>query len=170
MTFERFLWWTCVARIKKIRPFWYIQYSKEDAQSLLQERFNWLNYGGHHLENRITAFLHNIYAPIKFNTDFRSNTISALVRNGKLSREDGIALFDTKPKVERSLLPYVKRRLRLDDSEYERIMSEAPRSWQEFPTYKQLFEFLGPLFFYLAKRNLVPMSFYLKYCKRNLSQ
>ena len=39
-----------------------------------------------------------------------------------------------------------------------------PRSWFEFKTYKRRFEQLRPLFAILAKRNLVPMSFYLKYC------
>ncbi|GAB1465738.1 hypothetical protein MASR2M54_12380 [Aliarcobacter cryaerophilus] len=36
--------------------------------------------------------------------------------------------------------------------------------WQEYPTYKKTFELLRPLFKILAKANLVPMSFYLKYC------
>ena len=43
-------------------------------------------------------------------------------------------------------------------------MNKAPKSWYEFPTYKKRFERLKPLFFTLAKANLVPMSFYLKYC------
>ena len=72
MTFWRFIWWTCFARIKKIRPYWYIEYSKEDAMSFLKEKFGWEYYGGHHLENRMTAFFHSIYAPQKFNSDFRN--------------------------------------------------------------------------------------------------
>ena len=34
MTFSRFLWWSTVARIRKIRPFWYLSYSKEEARAL----------------------------------------------------------------------------------------------------------------------------------------
>ena len=34
----------------------------------------------------------------------------------------------------------------------------------DFKTYKKRFEFLRPLFFLLSKSNLVPTSFYLKYC------
>ena len=50
------------------------------------------------------------------------------------------------------------------DTEYIKIMNKPPRYWQDFPTYKKRFEQLQPLFKILAKSNLVPMSFYLKYC------
>ena len=164
MTFSRFLWWSSLVRIRKIRPFWYIDYSKEDARSFLESKFGWQYYGGHHLENRMTAFFHGIYMPQKFNTDFRNNTLSALVRAGKLSREDAWQQYNTPPKVEGELLPYFKKRLKLSDTEYDEVMKQPPRSWHEFPTYKKRFERMRPIFAGLARADLVPMSFYLKYC------
>jgi len=164
MTFERFLWWTTFARIKKVRPLWYIEYSKEKARDFLEREFGWQYYGGHHLENRMTAFFHGIYAPQKFNSDFRNNTLSALVRNGKLSRDEAWAEYNTPPLIEEELLSYFKKRLGIGKVEYENKMAEKPKYWYEYPTYKRRFEKLRPLFALLAKRNLVPMSFYLKYC------
>ena len=164
MTFTRFLFWSMFARIQKIRPFWYIDYNKEDARAFLEKEYDWRYYGGHHLENRMTAFFHGIYAPQKFNTDFRNNTLSALVRNGKLSREEAWQEYNTPPTVEKELLTYFKKRLALSDKEYKKVMRRAPKSWFEYPTYKKRFERLRPLFKILAKANLVPMSFYLKYC------
>lgn len=164
MTFWRFLWWSCFARIQKVRPLWYIDYSKEEARAYLEREIGWRYYGGHHLENRMTAFFHGIYAPQKFGTDFRNNTLAALARNGQMSRAEAWAEYCRPPEVEDELLAYVKKRLGLSDADYERKMAEPPRSWHEFPTYKQRFERLRPLFHLLAKRNLVPMSFYLKYC------
>lgn len=164
MTFSRFLYWSCVARIRKIRPLWYIDYSKEDARAFLERECGWQYYGGHHLENRMTAFFHGIYAPQKFNSDFRNNTLSAQVRNGQLSREEAWAEYVAPPVVEEELLAYFKKRLGLSDDEYERVMRSPPKSWYEYPTYKKRFERMRPLFGLLAKHNLVPMSFYLKYC------
>ncbi len=164
MTFARFLWWSSVARIKKIRPFWYLEYSKEEARAFLEKEFGWEYYGGHHLENRITAFAHGIYLPEKFKTDFRNNTLSALARNGKMSREEAWVEYNTSPKVEVELVEYVKKRLELSDAEYLCIMNQTPKSWHDYPTYKKRFELLRPMFALLAKANLVPMSFYLKYC------
>ncbi len=164
MTFWRFIWWTCFSRIRKIRPFWYLDYSKEEARDFLEREYGWKYYGGHHLENRMTAFFHGIYAPTKFNSDFRNNTLSALVRNGKISREVAWTEYNSPPDVEQDLLTYFKKRLDLSDDEYARVMAQRPRSWHEFPTYKKRFERFRLLFGLLARKNLVPMSFYLKYC------
>ncbi|MFZ5996229.1 MAG: N-acetyl sugar amidotransferase [Nitrospirota bacterium] len=164
MTFERFLWWACVARIKKIRPYWYLKYSKKEARAFLEKEFGWEYYGGHHLENRMTAFFHGIYAPGKFKMDFRNNSLSSLVRKGMLSREAAWAEYNTPPKVEDGLAEYFKKRLGISDEEYARVMSEPPKSWRNYPTYKKRFERLKPLFRILARFDLVPMSFYLKYC------
>lgn len=164
MTFSRFLWWSCVARIRKIRPLWYVSYSKEEARAFLEQTYGWQYYGGHHLENRMTAFFHGIYAPQKFHSDFRNNSLSALVRNGQMSRAAAWAEYSKPPQVEEELLAYFKKRLELSDAEYERVMRAPPKDWREYPTYKRRFERLRPLFALLARRNLVPMSFYLKYC------
>lgn len=164
MTFWRFIWWSCFVRIQKIRPFWYIAYSKEDARDFLEREYGWKYYGGHHLENRMTAFFHGIYAPQKFNSDFRNNTLSALVRMGKKSREAAWAEYNTPPLIEDDLISYFKKRLELSDEQYQQVMAAPPKRWTDYPTYKKRFERLRPLFRILAKSNLVPMSFYLKYC------
>ena len=164
MTFSRFVFWSTIAKIKKIRPFWYINYNKEDARAFLEKEYDWRYYGGHHLENRMTAFFHSIYAPKKFNSDFRNNTLSALVRTGKISRQEGLEEYSKPPLIEKDLVEYFKKRLDLSDEEYESVMKREPKSWTEYPTYKKRFELLRPLFKILARANLVPMSFYLKYC------
>ncbi|HRH02974.1 MAG TPA: N-acetyl sugar amidotransferase [Bacteroidia bacterium] len=164
MTFWRFMYSILFLRIKKIRPYWYMAYNKEDARAFLEKEFGWQYYGGHHLENRMTAFFHSYYMPQKFTTDFRNNTLSALVRNGVMTREAAWAEYNTEPHLEAELLSYFKKRLELSDDEFNRVMALPPKSWYEFPTYKKRFEMLRPLFAVLAKANLVPMSFYLKYC------
>ncbi|PLY05607.1 MAG: LPS biosynthesis protein [Arcobacter sp.] len=164
MTFSRFLFWSMFAKIQKIRPFWYIDYNKEDAKVFLEKEYDWKYYGGHHLENRSAAFFHSIYLPQKFNTDMRNNTLSALVRNGKMDRNSAWEEYNKSPHIEKDLVEYFKKRLELSDEEYDRVMKRKPKSWTEYPTYKKRFELLRPLFKILAKANLVPMSFYLKYC------
>lgn len=164
MTFSRFVYWSSVARIKKIRPFWYLNYSKEEARAFLEREYGWEYYGGHHLENRMTAYFHSVYAPQKFGADFRNNTLGALVRNGKMSRQAAWSAYNEPPLVEEELVAYVRKRLGFSLQEYEAIMAAAPKSWHDYPTYKRRFERLRPVFHLLAKAELVPMSFYLKYC------
>ncbi len=105
MTFWRFIKWTTLYRIKKIRPLWYIQYSKKQAREFLEKEFGWQYYGGHHLENRMTSFFHSIYCPQKFNIDYRNNSLSAAVREGIMSREEALhEYYETPPYIEPELL------------------------------------------------------------------
>lgn len=164
MNFMKFLYWTVVKRIKKIRPLWYLNYSKEQAKKELTERFGWIDYGGHHLENRMTAFHHSYYNPTKFKLDQRNNSLSASVRSGIISRAEALKIYATPPFVEENLVEFVMKRFNMTQEKFQGIMTQEPKYYFEFPTYKQHFEFLRPLFFLLEKKNLVPRSFYLKYC------
>ena len=151
-------------RIKKIRPYWYLNYSKEKARHILQNEYDWQYYGGHHLENRMTAFFHSIYAPQKLKVDFRNNTLSAMVRNGQLDRKLAIEKYMDTPPTDAKLVKYFCKRLGLSQNEYISQLNSPLKFWTEFPTYKRTFEILRPLFYLLSKSNLVPHSFYLKYC------
>lgn len=165
MTFAKFMKWTLLKRIKKIRPLWYIQYNKENAKKILEEKFDWKYYGGHHLENRMTAFNHSYYFPQKFDIDYRNNTLSASVRSGQITRDKAIdEYYNHGPYLEPELLSYFKKRLTFSDFEFNEIMSQKPHYWYEFPTYKKIFERLRVVFYFLMKAQLVPHSFYLKYC------
>jgi hypothetical protein len=165
MPFWTFIKWIAVKKIKKIRPYWYLNYNKEEAKVLLKEKYGWQDYGGHHLENRMTAFSHSVYFPQKFEIDYRNNTLAAKVRNGKMVRDSAIKeYYETPPFIEEGLIDYIKKRMNFNDDEYEKVMTAKPKYWYEYPTYKKRFERLRPLFAVLYKSNLVPKSFYMKYC------
>lgn len=164
MSFFEFLKWIIFYRQKFIRPLWYIDYNKEEARQVLTETTGWSYYGGHHLENRSPFFLHTIYNPLKFGIDNRSWSIAADVRAGRMSRNDAIKILQEPIKPDQELINYVKKRLNFSDDEYQKYMKGKKKSFRDFKTYKKRFEFFRPLFYVFAKLDLVPMSFYLKYC------
>jgi len=164
MTFFQFMKWVLVYKQKFIRPLWYIDYSKPEARQILQEKTGWTYYGGHHLENRATSFAHKIYLPQKFGIDNRNWSLAAEARSGILDREEALRIYNTPIQPDSELVAYVKKRLNLTDDEYSSIMNGPKRTFRDFKTYKKKFEKMRPLFAILAKANLVPMSFYLKYC------
>lgn len=166
MTLRRFLQSCLVTGVKFIRPFWYLRYSKTEARNFLEKTCQWSYYGGHHLENRMTAFLHTVYLPGKFQTDFRNNSLAARVRTGEIDRQNAIEEYLKPTQPDSELVSYFKRRLKIEDLEFDLVMSQQPRPWTDFPTYKRHFETLRPLFYLLARTNRIPMSFYLKYCRK----
>lgn len=162
-----FLKWVAVRRIKKIRPLWYISYSKEDAREFLTREFGWQYYGGHHLENRMTAFHHSYYLPRKFGIDNRYNSLSASVRSGKISRDEALRQYREPPYIEPELLEYFKKRLELPDDVFDSIMEQPLKYYRDYPTYKKTFERMRPFFWIMYRMNLVPKSFYVKYTSKN---
>lgn len=164
LTFSRFLKWAILYRQQFIRPLWYLDYSKEGAREELEKRSGWTYYGGHHLENRAAVFGHTVYLPQKFGIDYRFLTLAASVRAGRLSRSHALQRYHSPIDHDEDIVNYVKKRLGISDEEYDTVMTAEPKSWTDYPTYKKRFERLRPLFYVLAKANLVPMSFYLKYC------
>ena len=159
-----FLKWMLVKRIKRIRPIYYMDYDKELTKKFLIKEFGWNWYGGHHHENRFTIFCNRYYMPRKFGLDVRVLEYSALVRSGQLSREEAIKrIAEPLPKCE-EIIEEVKNRFKFSDTEFKNIMEDTPKSYKSFKTYKDTFRRLRPLFWVGYKMELIPKSFYVKFC------
>lgn len=162
-----FLRWMVFSGIKKVRPLYYIDYDKEAAKKLLAEKYGWQWYGGHHLENRFTAFFHSHFLPQRWGIDFRIAGYSAYCRNGWMSRDEALALMREPPHIEDDLVEFVKKRLGYSDAEFERVMNLPKKDYRDYRTYKRTFERLRPFFWLMYRLELVPKSFYLKYTAKS---
>ncbi|MBC7593434.1 MAG: imidazole glycerol phosphate synthase subunit HisF [Kineosporiaceae bacterium] len=166
LDFRSFLKWSAFSGIERTRPLYWLDYNKEDAKVFLAKEFGWRWYGGHHLENRFTAFYHTFFLPKRFGINFRQIELSALVRSGQLDREDARERFFAPRYPDPELIALVKKRLRLTDDEFDAYLTMPKKTYRDYPTYKRRFETLRPLFWILYKLNRVPKSFYIKFCKR----
>ncbi len=164
MTLSRFLRWSGLRAIKRIRPLYYMDYDKAATKRMLADTYGWEWYGGHHLENRFTAFYHSYFIPHRLGIDLRLNGFAAQVRSGQMDRAEALEALRQPPFLEDEILQLVKKRLGFSDDEFERVMTQPIRTWHEFPTYKKTFEKLRPLFYALTKMGRVPESFYVKFC------
>lgn len=170
LPFTKFVKWAAFSGIRRIRPLYFLDYDKEATKKFLTEEYGWEWYGGHHLENRFTAFYHSYFLPTRFGIDGRVLGYSALARSGQITREEGLAELAIPPVVDQEILAMVKKRLGFTDEEFEAVMGSERKSYRDYPTYKQTFERLRPLFWLLYKLDRVPKSFYVKFCQRSLEQ
>lgn len=159
--------WMLFGGIKKIRPLYYMDYDKEAAKKLLTEKYGWQWYGGHHLENRFTAFYHSYFLPTRWNIDFRIAGYSAYCRNGWMTREEAFRLMDEPPHIEAGLVDFVKKRLGFSEEEFERLMTMPKKTYKDYVTYKKTFERMRPFFWVMYKMDLIPKSFYMKYTAKS---
>ncbi|MBT6376533.1 MAG: LPS biosynthesis protein, partial [Gemmatimonadales bacterium] len=111
MPFGKFVKWAAFSGIRRIRPLYWLDYDKEATKRFLTSEYGWEWYGGHHLENRFTAFYHTYFLPRRFGIDMRVNELSGRVRSGQLTREHAKAEYDLDPLVDPELLAMVKKRL-----------------------------------------------------------
>lgn len=164
-----FLRWSAINRIRRVRPLYYMDYRKEEAKKFLAENLGWQWYGGHHLENRYTAFHHTYFSPRRDGVDMRVLGYAALTRSGQMTREEAFARMAEPIVQDPEILELVKKRLGFSSAELEKILDMPSRDYTEFETYKRTFERLSWLFWVLYKLDRVPKSFYIKYTKRQQS-
>ncbi len=164
LTLTRFIKWSALHNIKMQRPLYYMDYQKEEVKKFLAENLNWQWYGGHHLENRFTAFYHSYFLPQRAKLDTRLLGHAALVRSGQLARSEALSTLAQPQECSQEIIDLVKKRLEFSDEEFDRVMNAPIRAYTEFKTYKKTFEKLRPLFWLLYKMDRVPKSFYIKFC------
>jgi len=165
LTLGRFIKWAAFNNVKRIRPLWYLPYDKNVARKLLSERYGWVWYGGHHLENRFTAFYHSYFLPRRAGVDARLLGHAALVRSHQLDRALALEELRNQPECPEEIVAMVKKRLGFSDQEFNHVMHQPLATWRDFETYKPTFERLRPFFWLLMKLNRVPESFYMKFCR-----
>jgi len=153
--------------IKEIRLLNYIDYRKDDAKKVLRENVDWEDYGGHHLENKYTAFISSYFLPKKFGIDKRIIEYSALVRSGQLTREKAEKMLKKEPNLPNNILKEIKQKY----SNFDNIMkSKSKKSFQDFETYHKLFKRYKFLIWIGSKLQLLPKTFYIKYAKKNSNE
>ena len=155
--------WMLFNRIQSIRPLYYLDYDKEAVKDMLVKDYGWKWYGGHHLENRTSAFVHSYFFPRRWKIDFRIAGYSAYCRDGRMTRADALELMKEIPHLEEGMIEYYKKRLNLTDDAFDDLMNLPKKYYQDFTTYKKTFERWRPFFYLMAKWNLIPWSFYIKY-------
>jgi len=104
-------------------------FRKNDTMALLEEKTGWQYYGGKHYESVFTKFYQAYILPEKFGIDKRKVHLSALIRNGEISREEAVAelnqpLYD--PEELRRDKEYVLKKLSFDEQEFNALMKQAP--------------------------------------------
>jgi hypothetical protein len=116
-------------------------------------------YGNKHAENIYTEFIGGYYLPQKFGIDKSITYNSALIRSGKLTK-------DNLPKPE----PYDVKKvakiieiLGISQPAFNQIMLDTHRTYKDFDTYHSMFKRWKWLFWLLMKLKFIPFTFYKKY-------
>lgn len=141
LTLPKIVYSGFIKKIKDVRPFYYLNYNKEEAKQLLMKLYDWKDYGGHHHENLFTKFAMAYWLPLKFNIDKRKISLSAQVMANAIKREDALAQvnapFDSPENME-ELKRYVIKKLDLDEASLAAMMQSENKNYQSYPSHYNL--------------------------------
>ena len=126
-----------IKKVKDVRPFYFMEYNKQDAKNLLMNIYDWKDYGGHHHENLFTKFAMAYWLPKKFAIDKRKISLSAQILSNAITRGEALNQlsieFDT-PQNLAELKNYVLKKLSLTTAEFEVIMSASNKDYSNYPS------------------------------------
>lgn len=106
-----------------------INFRKNEAMKLLEKKTGWRYYGGKHYESVFTKFYQAYILPQKFGIDKRKVHLSALVRNGEMTRDEalvelGLPLYNVDDL--RRDKAYVLKKLGFSEEKFDALMDEKP--------------------------------------------
>jgi N-acetyl sugar amidotransferase len=141
LTLPKMVYAGLIKGIKDIRPYYYLDYKKQDAKQLMIRLYDWQDYGGHHHENLFTKFSMAYWLPRKFGIDKRKINLSAQVLSQAITREEALAQLQQPFASERELAEtrsYVQKKLALSDSDFQQIWSATGKNTFDYPSNYEL--------------------------------
>jgi N-acetyl sugar amidotransferase len=147
-TIFQFVRFGYLKKIKMLRPYYYLDYEKGKAQEFLNKEFGWEYYGGHHHENIFTRFAISYWLPQKFGIDKRVITLSALVINGEISRDQALVELKNDPYGASEMQydkDYVLKKLEMTYTEFEDCFLKPNKFYSDYPSYMFLLKMFNNL-------------------------
>src|SRR5689334_8627421 len=138
----RLFYYVFLRGIRMVSILNYIDYNKQQAMQLLQNKLGWVYYGGKHYESIYTRFYQAYLLPRKFEIDKRKAHYSNLVLSGQMSRQEALEAMKA-PVYPEDLLEqdrlYAVKKLGLDEASFERIMALPRRTFLDYRTNQAIF-------------------------------
>ena len=118
----------------------------------LTTRVGWEYYGGKHHESLWTKFYQNYILPVKFGIDKRKVHLSSLILNGEANRSEAVEELKLPAYPEQELandLPFVLKKLRFSDSEFDEIMKAPVKSHTDYASNKWILDRMMKIWLWL---------------------
>ncbi len=124
-----------IRNIKIVRPLYYLDYRKDEVETVLSENLGWKPYGGKHYESVYTRFFQSFLLIRKFGIDKRKVHLSAQIRSNQINRKEALEIIKELPldKIQmKEDIIYVMKKLNLDSVSFNKILRERPKTFLEY--------------------------------------
>lgn len=131
-----------VKRIRVVKPLNYFPYIKEEAKTLLIEKFGWQPYSQKHFESRFTRFYEGYWLPKRFGYDTRKVQLSSLILTGQMSRDDALEQLKKPPLDETTAqqeFEYVATKLGITIEELRSYLEMPKKTYKDYRSQESIY-------------------------------
>lgn len=138
------LYYPIIKGMRRAYPLDLVNYDKEKAMKLLNEKYGWEPYANKHYENVFTKFFEGYYLPRKFGYDTRKSVFTSMILNGTMTREEALSKLKEEPYPEKEMLAdkeYVAKKLGITVEEFDTIIAGDNKSYRDYRNSYKLISF-----------------------------
>lgn len=152
------IYYAYIKGMKRVAPLDYINYSKQEAEQDLRDKFGWEKYENKHYENIFTRFYEGYYLPVKFGFDKRKVYYSNLILTGQMTREEALEKLKESPydeKMIRDDMEYIAKKLGITINEFDELIKGKNKDYHDYRNSLGVLKLYIKVakFFGLEKRN-----------------
>ncbi len=132
-----------VKGISVSRPLNFLPYIKEEAASMLVERFGWQRYPQKHFESRFTRFYEGYWLPVKFGYDTRKVQFSSLILTGQMTRAEALCSLaepPCDPATAEIDLEFVAKKLGIPVEELKSYIGAPNKTYRNYLSQEPLYK------------------------------
>lgn len=121
--------------MRVIHPLNMLEYEKDAAIRLLNEKFGWEEYANKHYENIFTRFYEGYYLVKKFGYDKRKCYFSNLILTGQMTREEALQKLSENPyddKIAKEDMDYICQKLEVTPTEFKEFIIGDNKTYRDY--------------------------------------
>jgi N-acetyl sugar amidotransferase len=138
------VWLPYFRGFKVVSPLNLLPYIKEDAKSLLQEKFGWQPYPQKHFESRFTRFYESYWLPKRFGYDVRRVQYSSLIVTKQMTRDNALKLLEKPAYDDLTIgqdIEFVANKLGVSVAELNRYMELPNKTYKDYKNESIIYDF-----------------------------
>ncbi|KEQ13088.1 N-acetyl sugar amidotransferase [Endozoicomonas numazuensis] len=117
----------------------YVDFSKNEAMKVIQDKLGWVYYGGKHYESIYTRFTQAYIQPRKFAIDKRKAHYSNLICMGEMTRDEALLALKEDAYPDESMkdkdLQFFKKKMGVSDEEFNVLMNQPVKAYKDYKGY-----------------------------------
>ena len=137
------VWLPYFRGIKVHRPLNYVPYIKEDAKTILMEKYGWKPYPQKHFESRFTKIYESYWLYERFGYDVRKVQFSSLIVTGPMEREDALSQLQKCPYDKEEIaheLEYVATKLGITTNELNQYFELPKKTFEDYRSQYSIYK------------------------------